>query len=234
MTNFRVHAMKSIHLTAAAVLMVVLTAAVSSAAQFRLLAPAAEAFLGKGDVLIIGTVDGEAAAKMVEVFDNGKTLGFAPLRKGVFTFRTSLAAGKHEMALAAPGVKRLTLKALVGKQKGYIYHIEADDASCQGCHAAAGKGDYSLPPQQDGICYECHDNKAEGKFVHGPVAAGSCTPCHDPHGSRNAAFLRTTGRELCLACHSQNMSQAHIEDRGNRDCVACHDPHSSGKAFHLK
>jgi predicted CXXCH cytochrome family protein len=212
-----------------------LAAGSAMAAEFILLAPAEESFLGQGEVQIIGKVDGSVDAKMVEIFDNGKTLGFAPLRRGSFTFKTKLSDGKHDLVLAAPGVKRLTIKALVGKQEGYAYHIDISEADpCIGCHAQARAGEYRMSNNHADKCYECHDNKTGPEFVHGPVNAGSCTPCHDPHGSRYDTFLRAGARTVCLYCHSHNMSKAHIEERRNRECTSCHDPHSSAKEFHLK
>ena len=47
-------------------------------------------------------------------------------------------------------------------------------------------------------------------------------------------FLVAVGKELCLVCHSQNLSMRHIEERQNADCVKCHDPHSSAKEYHLR
>ena len=214
-------------------LAVLLTAQWCYAAQFRLIAPAEESFLGMSDIIIIGKVEGFTEAKMVEIFDNGKTLGFAPLNMQVFTFNAKLPAGRHEIALAAPGVKRKTIKAFIGKQEGYQYHIEPNPSSCSECHPGSSKGEYKLPYLQGDLCAECHDRVSGGKFVHGPVAAGSCTPCHDPHGSRNEKFLAATGKELCLACHSQDMSTKHIEERANANCTKCHDPHSSAREFHL-
>jgi predicted CXXCH cytochrome family protein len=217
-----------------AIVLVMLSAGTAFCSEFELLVPALDSFFGDGKVLIIGKLKAVGPIRKVEVFDNGKTLGFAPVKNRTFIFEAQLPEGKHELVLASPGVKRLTFTVLVGKQEGYVYHIEPEMSSCSGCHEGSSKGEYKVSLEQGGICYECHDNKAEFEFVHGPVAADSCSPCHDPHGSRYENFLRTTGKELCLVCHSQNMSRAHIEDRKNRDCVSCHDPHSSGKEFHLK
>ncbi len=207
---------------------------VLAAAEIRILAPAEESFIGMEEVLIIGKVNGFTEAKMVEITGNGKTLGFAPLQKNTFVFRTKLGEGRHEIVLAAPGVDRKTVKVFVGKQKGYRYHIETDEGSCSECHPGAGKHDYSVSSMQEKICSKCHDAKGTKEFVHGPVAAGSCSPCHDPHGSRFAYFQVATGKDLCLVCHSQNLSKKHIEERQNSDCVKCQDPHSSDKNYHLR
>jgi predicted CXXCH cytochrome family protein len=207
---------------------------VLAGAQFRILAPAEESFVGMEEVLIIGKVDGFSEAKMVEITGNGKTLGFAPLQKNSFVFRGKLSEGRHEIALVAPDVENKTIKVFVGKQKGYRYHIETAEGSCSECHAGAAKHDYKVSPMQEEICGQCHDAKGTKEFVHGPVAAGSCSPCHDPHGSRFASFLVATGKDLCLVCHSQNLSMKHIEERQNSDCVKCHDPHSSDKNYHLR
>ncbi|HDL53461.1 MAG TPA: hypothetical protein ENH32_05755, partial [Proteobacteria bacterium] len=153
--------------------------------------------------------------------------------KEIFVNSLNLAKGRHELTLAAPGIERLKLKIFIGKQEGYRYHIETDVSSCDTCHPGAAKGDYSIAGNDEALCSDCHDPIKKGKFVHGPVAAGSCTSCHDPHGSRNKYFLRATGKELCLSCHDQNLSQKHIEERRNAVCTKCHDPHSSDRKYHL-
>ena len=217
------------------ILSVFLTAATAfAAAQFQVLAPAEESFIGMDQILIIGKVEGINNAKMVEVSSNGKTMGFAPLQNGNFTFKTGLTDGRHEITLAASGVDRKTIKIFVGKQKGYRYHIEPDMGSCENCHPEAGAHVFKVQPMQGDLCKECHDPVDTKEFVHGPVAASSCTPCHDPHGSGYDKFLVAVGKELCLVCHSQNLSKRHIEERQNADCVKCHDPHSSVKEYHLR
>ncbi len=206
-----------------------------AAAEFKVLAPAEEAFIGTGEILIIGKVIGFNEAKMVEISDNGKTLGFVPLRNGTFNHRSVFAAGRHEITLAAPGVERKAIKIFVGNQKGYRYHIETDMEYCSNCHSGAAEHVFDVEAVQSEICKQCHDDPMGAKdIVHGPVAAGSCSPCHDPHGSRYDNFLVAVGKELCLVCHSQNLSKRHIEERQNADCVKCHDPHSSAKEYHLR
>lgn len=205
-----------------------------AAAQFHVLAPAEESFIGMDQVLIIGEVTGFNEAKMVEISSNGKTLGFAPLQNGSFTFKTKLADGRHEITLAAPGVDRKSIRVFIGKQEGYKYHTELDMKYCNNCHEKAAASNYSVKPMQAELCRQCHDPVGTMEIVHGPVAASSCTPCHDPHGSRYDKFLVSIGKELCLACHSQNLSRKHIEERKNADCVKCHDPHSSAKEYHLR
>jgi len=207
---------------------------VRAEALFQILAPAEESFIGVDQVLIIGKVTGDSDAKMVQVSANGKILGSAPLKNGSFAFAAGLTDGRHEVNLAAPGVEKKTIKIFVGKQEGYRYHIEPDIKYCENCHPGAGDHVFKEAPMQGGLCRECHDPVGMKEFVHGPVAAGSCTPCHDPHGSRYEHFLVAVGKELCLICHSQNLSKRHIEERRNADCVKCHDPHSSVKEYHLR
>lgn len=221
---------------ASTVALIVLLTAVAKleAAEFKLLAPAEESFIGMYQVLIIGKVEGFNEAKMVEVSGNGKTMGFAPLQNGNFTFKAVLTDGRHEITLAAPGIDRKTIKIFVGKQKGYRYHIKPDMKYCDKCHPDAGANEFKVQPMQGDLCKKCHDPVGTEEVVHGPVAAGSCTPCHDPHGSGYDKFLVAVGKELCLVCHSQNLSKRHIEERRNADCVKCHDPHSSAKEYHLR
>jgi len=220
---------------AAAVLSVLLTCSTAgAAARFQILAPAEESFIGMKQVLIIGKVIGDSAAGKVDVSGNGRNLGSAPVQNGSFTFLAKLDEGRHEITLAAAGVQTRTIKIFVGKQKGYRYHIETDLKDCVNCHPGAGRHEFRVGPMQAQLCDQCHDPVGTGKFVHGPVAAGSCTPCHDPHGSSYDNFLVAVGKELCLICHSQNLSRKHIEERRNADCLKCHNPHSSEKEYHLR
>jgi len=214
---------------------ILMTSAVAFAgAQFQVLAPAEESFIGMDQILIIGKVNGFNEAKMVEISSNGKTMGFAPLLNQNFTFKAVLADGRHEITLTAPGIDRKTIKIFVGKQKGYRYHTEPDMGYCDNCHEEAGANVFEVGPVQSDLCQGCHDPVDKKEIVHGPVAAGSCTPCHDPHGSRYDKFLVAVGKELCLVCHSQNLSKKHIEERQNSNCIKCHDPHSSVKEYHLR
>ncbi len=226
--------MRKIVLTAIALAALLISSTVYAGAQFKVLAPAEESFIGMDQILIIGKVEGFNEAKMVEISSNGKAMGFAPLQNGNFTFKAVLAEGRHEITLAAPGIDRKTIKIFVGKQKGYRYHIEPDMEYCENCHPEAAANVFKVNPMQGDLCKECHDPVGTKEVVHGPVAASSCTPCHDPHGSRYDKFLVAVGKELCLACHSQNLSKKHIEERQNADCVKCHDPHSSTKEYHLR
>jgi predicted CXXCH cytochrome family protein len=226
--------MRKMVLTVSILAALLIWAPAFAGSQFQVLAPAEESFVGMDQILIIGKVIGFNEAKMVEISSNGKTLGFAPLQNGNFTFKTALADGRHEITLAAPGIDSKTIKIFVGKQKGYKYHIELDMEYCDNCHAAAGDNLFEVKSMQGELCEECHDPVGTKEVVHGPVAASSCTPCHDPHGSRYEKFLVAVGKELCLVCHSQNLSKRHIEERQNADCVKCHDPHSSTKEYHLR
>lgn len=225
--------MRKIVLTTLTLATLMFSATALAAAQFQVLAPAEESFVGMDQVLIIGKVNGSSGAKKVQISGNGKTMGFAPLKNGSFVYKAGLSEGRHEITLAAPGVDSRTIRIFVGKQKGYTYHIEPVLESCGNCHAKAGNYIFKVDPMQDGLCEECHDPVGTGEYVHGPVAAGSCTPCHDPHGSSYDKFLVSLGKELCLGCHSQNLSKKHIEERKNADCGKCHNPHSSAKEYHL-
>lgn len=226
--------MRRIVLTAIVFATFLISATAFAAAQFKILAPAEESFIGMSQVLIIGKVEGFNEAKMVEISSNGRTLGFAPLQNGNFTFKAGLSDGRHEITLTAPGIERKLIKIFVGKQEGYRYHIEPDMGYCDNCHLEAGAHIFKVQPMQGELCSKCHDPVGTKEIVHGPVAASSCTPCHDPHGSKYDNFLVAVGKELCLVCHSQNLSKRHIEERKNADCVKCHDPHSSAKEYHLR
>ncbi len=203
-------------------------------ASFKLMAPADEAFVSSSSVLIIAKVEGNTSASRAEIMDNRKTLGFAPLKENTLVYIANLSPGRHEIVLAAPGVRRRSIRVFVGQQDDYSYHVENSLEYCGSCHKSASRGGYERIIFQRELCAECHDPVDAGKIVHGPVAAGACTPCHDPHGSRNRLFLVAVGRDLCLNCHSQNLSKNHIEKRRNDSCIKCHNPHSSEKNYLLR
>jgi len=223
-------------LSAAAVL---LFSQVAGAATFKLVAPATESFVDKEKILLIVKVqDPDPKLAQVELIDNGKSLGSLPVKGGAVVTLLSLSEGSHEIALAAPGMKRLSLKVFRGKKAGYQFHVELDLGACSQCHPEAAKGDWGLRggkgKAEGKLCADCHTLKEKGQFVHGPVAADVCSPCHDPHGAANPRFLVARGRDLCLSCHNQGLSAKHVEERKNADCTSCHDPHSSAKKFHLR
>jgi len=207
---------------------------VLSSPGIHLLAPAEESFVGMEPILIIGQVEGANYPQKVQILDNGNIIGSVLIRGGTFTYRARLAEGRHEIVFKVPGLETKTVKIFVGRQEGYRYHIETTSDSCGDCHAEASRHLFSVGHMQEEICSKCHDPMGSSEYVHGPVAAGSCTPCHDPHGSRYEKFLVATGKELCLFCHSQNLSKKHVEERQNAQCVKCHDPHSSARNYHLR
>ena len=212
------------------------TAAVSSSSpRIRILAPADESFMGLEEIIIIGSIEeGASNGKVVQISDNGRVLGAAPLRGSTFTFPAKLAEGRHEVAFSLSGAEPESIKLFVGRQGNYRYHMAREDSSCPTCHSEAGQNRFSVGHQQADICSQCHDPIGNSDYIHGPVAAGSCTPCHDPHGSRYGKFLVAAGKELCLVCHSQNLSMKHVGERKNADCVKCHDPHGSTRNYHLR
>ena len=65
------------------------------------------------------------------------------------------------------------------------------------------------------------------------LGAGQCSICHDPHGSAHPAFLVMGVRPLCVQCHAQSRSQAHIDKSANKQCPECHNPHGSEKQYLL-
>ena len=72
--------MRKIVLTAIALAALLISATVYAGAQFKVLAPAEESFVGMDQILIIGKVEGFNEAKMVEISSNGKAMGLRPCR----------------------------------------------------------------------------------------------------------------------------------------------------------
>lgn len=74
---------------------------------------------------------------------------------------------------------------------------------CSDCHNPHGSTGPSLLAKGtvNETCTQCHSEK-RGPFLweHGPVRE-DCTICHRPHGSVNAALLKTRPPYLCEQCH---------------------------------
>ena len=109
-------------------------------------------------------------------------------------------------------------------------HPGYEEGECSDCHEGE-PGEIGI--RQSQVCHRCHDRMDAAKFLHGPVGAGMCTYCHNPHGSEEKAFLTQPVRKLCLSCHDQPSSEAHMQRSAGKRCEGCHNPHGSGKKFFL-
>lgn len=135
-----------------------------------------------------------------------------------------------------------------GEQRRYK-HSPFAAGYCLSCHEVVkGKRKYATRKPDQQSCFVCHS--AEGrhwkaqKVHHGPTAVGNCTLCHDPHASDWPALEQLHPTELCLNCHNDKKSGAHViagffgkghPVRAARNplkqerpfsCAGCHNPHA--------
>lgn len=154
---------------------------------------------------------------------------------------------------------------------------KAEDSPCYTCHRNKGGRRYSHRPFAAGYCFSCHQvlqgarkyatrkpdregcfvcHSAEGrhwkgqKVHHGPTATGNCTLCHDPHSSDWPALEQLHPTDLCINCHADKKSGAHViagffgkghpvkapvnplKKERPFSCAGCHNPHA-GKTQNL-
>lgn len=166
----------------------------------------------------------------------------------------------HEMKArksdANPGSPELSSCYACHKEMtGYKFmHGSVSVWACTSCHSSGNNELGSAGPVSK-LCFSCHYNEMKTwtamKHAHGPFALGACTICHNPHASDDPFFLRKQTTDLCLSCHADKASGAHVVSgfsgsghpvRGKPDprnpkkeltCASCHNPHASDFAFLL-
>ena len=194
-----------------------------------ILAPAKDAGMTAGRALVIGKTAGKET-RSVEIDVNGKGKQSVAVIRGGFFAPVSLSMGKN--VIRAKAGEAVAVVDVTGSGKGtYAYHASVE--KCAGCHGPEGKG-YDVGPATDKVCYLCHGRMDGKKMTHGPMGNGECTACHDPHGSSNKAFAVARPDMLCVSCHDQKTSAAHIAKSRGKACTGCHEPHSSDKTYLLK
>lgn len=125
--------------------------------------------------------------------------------------------------------------------------------SCLSCHSKRGTPKLATVKPDSKSCFGCHeDTWSSMKYGHGPTAAGSCATCHDPHASNNRYFLRVSAGDLCLGCHDEIATKAHVivgfSNAGHPvrrtpdpyhpgrefTCISCHNPHAGSSPYFLQ
>lgn len=207
-----------------------LAAAPAARAELRVIAPPDGAVLAGSPVTLIGS----GATGSIAVSVNGKSAPGGKISGKAFTAPVALAPGENVVLVKSGEEIRRLVFTFAPKDPpagAYRFHPPVEDGDCKACHPQ-GVGRTS-PVSEAKLCSTCHDPKTSAKILHGPLGAGLCSICHDPHGSGNPAFLVMNTRALCVQCHAQSRSQAHIERSGGKNCPECHDPHGSGKQYLL-
>jgi len=94
-------------------------------------------------------------------------------------------------------------------------HRPVAAGACFSCHEVVqGSRKYLVKQPVQQTCFVCHNvqerNWSGMKVHHGPAAVGNCTICHDPHGSDWPSFVAMHPTDLCLNCHQDKQSGAHV------------------------
>ncbi|TKB11368.1 cytochrome c3 family protein [Desulforhopalus sp. IMCC35007] len=128
-------------------------------------------------------------------------------------------------------------------------HKPAAQWMCFTCHEVLeAERKYTTPKPDQKVCAPCHSYQLNDwkskKIMHGPTAVGNCTLCHNPHGSDLPDLLRMQTTDLCVNCHQEKASGAHViagfygkghpvrgvkhPFKADREftCAGCHNPHA--------
>jgi predicted CXXCH cytochrome family protein len=218
-----------IGLPAAALAVVLLAAAPAPGGELKILVPPEGAIFDRSPATLIGS----GAAETLEVTLNGRAMAGIKRSGKAFTGAMALVEGKNVLQVKSGSETLLTAFEYRAKaaEGPYRFHDPVADGDCKACHPQ-GVGRTS-PVTEAKLCHACHDPKTGYKRLHGPLGTGQCSICHDPHGSSKPAFLVMSVRDLCVQCHAQSRSQAHIERRSSKQCPECHNPHGSDKQYLL-
>ncbi len=195
-------------------------------ACLMIVAPAGNAALSPGSVLVIGSARGEGITR-VDIDVNGQGRKSVAVSGGGFSAPVQLSKGRNVIRVSA-GKSSVSVAVTAEAKGAYRYHPEIE--KCAGCHDRPDRG-YAVSGPKETMCYRCHDRQDARKNVHGPLGGGDCTACHDPHGSGNAALTSARHETLCVSCHDQESSAEHFRKSKAKACTACHEPHSSDKQF---
>ena len=145
-----------------------------------------------------------------------------------FSYYSDLRAEEHEVAKAEAETGD------EGDNKSRSVHLPYDEKSCNDCHDKRKTIGLIVPKRQ--LCGTCHEDFVQGRVVHGPVAIGACLACHLPHSSEYPALLKSSVKDICNSCHTENrLAEQMHETVSSRDinCVDCHDPHFSNSRYLL-
>lgn len=147
---------------------------------------------------------------------------------------TLVDAQAHTYKPAREQAETCTFCHVIEVPEGATMHEPLVTRDCTGCHDPHGGFDRNSlkQPSMNELCSSCHqDVTANMQFIHGPVAAGACGMCHEAHASMNPKLLVETGRDLCIACHTEMDEQlstaAFVHEPVREDCLGCHDAHGS-------
>lgn len=102
---------------------------------------------------------------------------------------------------------------------------------------AVSAGSITVARAEQKSCYSCHKaaaQKFDRKFKHDPVAKENCEGCHVRHGFSNSLILKSSGKALCVGCHTKfdtslvGLTNLHPAVK-DQLCTSCHDPHASDR-----
>ncbi|MBL8177702.1 MAG: hypothetical protein JNK48_23695 [Bryobacterales bacterium] len=164
-------------------------------------APANETIVPPGSLRVIARAAGKATLTL-----DGKPVPIAQPAPGVVLAEIKLAAGPHQLTLAAEdGEAKISFFA--GKEhnawKMFQPHPPGN-AACDTCHAVKNNEWALKRATLAPLCHTCHD-AARFTAVHSPHNTATlvdCQNCHFPHGSPASKHLRMEKAVACKQCHS--------------------------------
>ena len=115
---------------------------------------------------------------------------------------------------------------------------QRNDLSCSDCHNPMAQLSIEGLEAKQSInetCATCHKDIRQqfNRRPHMPLPEGklACVDCHNPHGTINAALMKTdTVNETCYQCHAEKRGPFLFEHAPVREsCLSCHTPHGSNQ-----
>jgi predicted CXXCH cytochrome family protein len=159
----------------------------------------------------------------------------------------AIASAKFKHSAVQKGCD--TCHAAHGSDQSSLLLKKAVPAICVDCHKPDGASfiaRHQKYPVGKAACTTCHDPHGSNQpallwnTVHSPLSAGGCNRCHQAADSATPFATKSTGFELCKACHADMVNAALSKRRlhgpmaDQKGCVNCHNPHASDQAKLLK
>jgi predicted CXXCH cytochrome family protein len=138
------------------------------------------------------------AGARIEV--NGRAIEVAAPYPGVLIAKSTIEAGRHQIALVWPDGRQAITVATEPQDgfRAYRPHPPGGATACTACHGVSAKGRFRF----QGGCFACHASAAFAKkHTHDENRLADCGLCHNAHGSNAVAHLLRPREAACQICH---------------------------------